>query len=195
MTLLNQRITYEQLISWGAANLYSEQHFRPWFGAEDSITVGQVLKLRTHASRIFWIIMREEILPPKLMHRMSIDMCLRFLDRLEGEGVYVDFRTRRVLDRGQAWLRGEISLGAYASARRKAAQALDDVSELENKLVSAGAHAACQAGLENARDAFRQVYYTVTEIFKSDEDMAEILRAVEKSLASYKERVAPAPRG
>jgi hypothetical protein len=35
------------------------------------------------------------------------------------------------------------------------------------------------------RDAFRQVYYTVFELFNSKEDTAELLQAVEHSLAVY----------
>jgi len=51
MSLLDRSIRYEEMISYGAAQLYPEPQLRKWFGPHGSITVHEALKSQAGVSR------------------------------------------------------------------------------------------------------------------------------------------------
>src|SRR4051794_32852741 len=104
MNLLERTISYDQVVQWGGTSVYEERHVKKWFGGRAESTVADVLEIPTEASRGLWAIMREQVLPARLMHRVALELCRWFLDRLEQDGVYLDFRSRRVLEAKERWL-------------------------------------------------------------------------------------------
>lgn len=185
MNLLEREVTIAQVLTWGGAQLYDEVEIRKWVGPSGRISLSDALGKPIGVSRIFWAFMRESVLPGDALHRLAVDLCRRFHSQLRDQEVYLDFRSARVLDAKLAWLRREISLGEYHHAWHKAIQARNDVAELNDARVSAGADAAVQAGGADPSYAVRSTFYTFQDVYKQKRDAAKIIQLVKQSLGDY----------
>jgi hypothetical protein len=185
MSLLQSSITYQQVVDAGALKLYAERHVKRWFGGKPELTLEEALSITTHPIHIFWAVMRERHLPAGVIHQLAVDIGREFLARADGQGVYVDFRSRRVLDAKQRYVDGEISLGALLVAKRKAEQARADVAELDDPRVSAAAHIVCEAGGEDAEEAFTQTFYTFDSVYGRREDQRWLIRQARSRLSTW----------
>lgn len=162
-SLLDIQISYAELVDEGALEFISERQLRRWFAGRDAITVRETLSVRTHLSRKFWAIMRDEVVPERVLHQLSVDYAEEFLRRVAP--VYMDFRTRRALDAKQAWLDDRISIGDLQVAAIGAARALVTVAGLDDKLVSDCATMVCQALAGTGEAAQRQAFYAFLGLF------------------------------
>lgn len=183
-TLLDREVRYDHVVAAGALELYSAKHVQRWFGGKDALTVREVLDVPTHPGRLFWAVMRERLVPPDVLRRMAIATAREFLRRMAHRGTYIDFRTGRALDTGQAYVDGAVSLGAMRAAAAKAGAAATDVAELNDRSVAACASIAGQALLPNAEEAQSQVFYTFVEFFDSREDFHWLLDQARSILGS-----------
>jgi microcystin-dependent protein len=162
-TLLDIQISYAELVDEGALEFISERQLRRWFAGRDAITVRETLSVRTHLSRKFWAIMRDEVVPERVLHQLAVDYADEFLRRVAP--VYMDFRTRRALEAKQGWLDDRISIGDLQVAAFGAAQALVTVGGLDDKLVSDCASMVCQALAGTGEIAQRQAFYAFLGLF------------------------------
>jgi len=149
LSYLDQTIRYEDFIHWGAPALLRirEEDFRDaHFKDTDRVTVAYVIDaLVHHPGHIVWSLARAEVLDERTLHGLGAELVSSFLDRLESEKVYIDFRTRHVSDVKTRVAAGQASLGELAAARRQAAQAQNDVALLRDAKVTAAAAAAVAA--------------------------------------------------
>lgn len=107
-TLLDIQISYAELVDEGALEFISDRQLRRWFAGRDAISVRETLAVRTHPSRKFWAIMRDEVVPERVLHQLAVDYAGEFLRRVAP--VYLDFRTRRALAAKQTgWMTGSAS--------------------------------------------------------------------------------------
>jgi hypothetical protein len=106
----------------------------------------------------FSVIMREELLPALVIHRLSIRLGALFLAFAKKRNAYVDFRTPQLLEKKTQWLDGTLSYGDYRLAVRRAEDARMLVNELHEPLVTAAADVIVHVGSEDARTAFRSSY-------------------------------------
>lgn len=183
-TLLDKELHYDQVVAAGALELYPGKHVQRWFGGKDALTVREVLDVPTHPGRLFWAIMRERLVPPDVLRRMAIATAREFLRRMAERGTYIDFRTGRALDTGEAYVDGTVSLGAVRVAAEKAARAGSDVAELDDQSVAACALIVSQALLPNAEEAQSQVFYTFVEWFGDRDDFRWLLDRARTILGS-----------
>ncbi|GAB3833810.1 hypothetical protein ACFPIJ_09690 [Dactylosporangium cerinum] len=158
-TLLDREVSYRELIDAGALQLYPERDLRRWFGGGSRRTVGDLLAVPTHPSRVVWAVMRERVLPAHVLYQIAVDYAGQFVDHARRRGVYLDFRTVRGLVAMQDWLDDRISLGARLIAAEAAGQARTDVADLGEPPASAAADIVCAAMLDNAEAAFRETFY------------------------------------
>jgi hypothetical protein len=180
-SLLDSQISYDELVDAGALEFASEAHLRRWFGGKQTITVGHALEVRAHIARIFWAVMRDEVLPESILHQFAVDYAREYLARLEP--VYVDFRTHRGLIAKQAWLDGQVSLGEVRIAEVKARAALATVTELDDEKASACAHIVCLALAHEGEIAQRYTFYAFLDRFGTRADKEWVMRHVRDSLA------------
>ncbi|HEX5830827.1 MAG TPA: hypothetical protein VFY16_07610, partial [Gemmatimonadaceae bacterium] len=132
----------------------------------------------------------EQLLPAEVMHRLALEECRGFLDRLAADSVYVDFRSRRALDEKERWLSGERSLGELTIARDKAARVRDDVIELGDERATTGAQAVCHALSADPSHAFRNVVYKVLAIYDTPDEVARVKDLVRRRLREHGARAA-----
>lgn len=162
-TVLDIQISYAELVDEGALNFISERQLRRWFAGRDAITVRETLSIRTHLSRKFWAIMRDEVVPDRVLHQLAVDYAEEFLRRVTPG--YLDYRTRRGLDAKQAWLDDRISIGDLQVAAIGAAQAVVTVTGLDDKRVSDCASMVCEALAGTGESAQRQAFYAFLGLF------------------------------
>ena len=181
-SLLDRVVSYSELIGAGALNIVSDRQLRRWFDGRPTLTVGEVLAVRTHIAWKFWAVMREEVLPDATLHQLSVDYAAEFLRR--ATPAYVDFRTHRALDAKQAWLDDRISLGELQVAGVSATQALDTVAYFGDQTVSDCASMVCQALVADSGEvAQRQAFYAFISYFRTRSDIGWLLRHVRSRLA------------
>ena len=166
MSLLDRSIRYDEMISYGAAQLYPEPQLRKWFGPRESITVHEALKSKAGVSRVLFLLMRPQIVPDKVMHRIAIAACRMFLDRLAADGVYLDFRLRGFLCTKERWINEEISLGALSTAQRAVQQLKQDLAEHPDPQTRLAVYAVSYAIQDDAALAVKQVFYTSIKVYE-----------------------------
>jgi hypothetical protein len=191
LTLLDNEISYTELISDGALEFVTETHLRRWFRGRETITVGQALEVSAHIARKFWAIMRDEVLPNSILHQFAVDYAAEFLGRANPE--YVDFRTHRALDAKQAWLDDKISLGELRVAEAGARAALDTVAGYGDERVSDCAFVVCQALADRGEEAQRRTFYTFLEHFGTRQDREWLIQLVRGRLGRPDSRWVPVP--
>ena len=182
MNMLDKDYSYDDLVRWGALQLYGETQVRGWFGPRPRKTISDTLALPAPPSIVFWAVMRPELLDERLLHGLAVDLALAVLARIRNDGRYIDFRSERVLATKRAWVLEQISLGELSSAVLSAERARIDVAELPDETVWLGAKAAVQASGADGRVAFSDVYYTALEHDASVSNARAILDGVKASL-------------
>lgn len=185
MSLLERCVTWEQLARWGALRLYPERQVRAWFGDGSSLTVDQILAIGTKASRVYWTVMRPEVVPEPVLHLAAVGLAADLLDRLEEDGTYLDFRLRAALDHKRGWIAGRHSDGELAHHQRQAQQAQVDVAAHPTCADDACVAAlAVRSALElDGTDAFKGVFYTVVDRFDDDRQRRAVHARVRSTLA------------
>jgi hypothetical protein len=185
-TLLDREISYHELVDAGALGLYSEAVVRRWYGGGETRTVGELLTVGTHPSRVIWAVMRERVLPAWVLHQLAVDYTEEFLERGRRRSVYLDYRTERGLVAEQDWLDQRISLGEVRVARRWARQARTDVAGLGDHAASAVADIVCAAMQDNGEAAYRAVFYLFLETYSADPDLRWLIRQARALLGAVK---------
>ncbi|MFI5909929.1 hypothetical protein [Dactylosporangium sp. NPDC051541] len=174
-TLLDREISYSELVDAGALELYPEADVRTWYGPGAHRTVGELLSVRTHPSRVVWAVMRARVLPPYVLYRVALDLAERYLRRARHRGVYIDFRSRRGLAALGDWLADGVSLGERMVAAVAAGRARTDVADLGDHDASATADIVCAALLDDAEEAFRETFYLYIAGYRTAEDFAWVI--------------------
>jgi hypothetical protein len=182
---LTQTVTYDQLIGWGAGDFLDPEHIRRLFQDRkvSAATLDMVLDVHRiiGACSSFWVVMREELISPALMHELSIALGRQLLDVMRKRNVYIDFRTPQLLDKKEQWLADEISLGEYRVALARAKDARSLVAELD-PLACAAADVICHAGSENPIEAFCYTYRRAAEALPDQRYTASVIDLVKSKL-------------
>jgi microcystin-dependent protein len=196
-SLLDHLVSYAELVDAGALGIISERQLRRWFDGRPTLTVGEILAVRTHIAWKFWAIMRDEVLPDTMLHQLAVDYTTEFMRRFGP--AYVDFRTYRGLDAKQAWLDNRISIGELQVVTISANEALTTVAYFGDQTVSDCASMACQALAGLGEDAQRQAFYAFIGRFHSGTDVQWLLDHVRSRLsqapAGWAVSTAAAPAG
>jgi len=183
MSLLDTTILFKDLLAYGAAQLYSESHLRKCFGARAQITVDEALRSKAGVSRVLFLVLRPEIVPHKAMHDLAVESCQKFLDRLEGDGVYLDFRLRGLLEAKTRWANEEISMGALAAAQHAAQRIQHDVASHPDERTRLATLAVNCALRDDAALAVKQVYYTAIKVYEDAPFSAAFQESVREHLS------------
>lgn len=156
---LGVKVTLAQLLDWGAAGKIGEDQVRQLFGnGKHEMTLRKLLGLPISPSMKLWVVLRDEFMSERVMHRAALELAKELLDRLEEGGTYLDFRLRRLLEVKRRWFDGRISLGELHAAHEKAVEVHEVVAELESTESSAAAHAVTSATDRDGRNALTGVY-------------------------------------
>jgi len=174
-------VSYAELVDAGALEIISERQLRRWFDGRPTLTVGEILTVRTHIAWKFWAIMRDEVLPDAMLHQLAVDYATEFLRR--SGPAYVDFRTYRGLDAKQAWLDSRISIGELQVAAISATEALTTVAYFGDQTVSDCASMVCQALAGLGELAQRQAFYAFIGQFHTGADVQWLLDHVRSRLS------------
>lgn len=184
--LLDQAISLDQLLSWDADKYYDLEKIKRILSKRHLTSASVALALDVHAAigpcGSFWVIMRDELLSAKLIHRMSIDLGRAFLQFARDRDAYIDFRTPQFLDKKALWIDDAISLGDYRLASRRAEDARILVSELHDPLTSAAADVICHIAREDARSAFRSAFAVAREAAQSPAFEEQIIEDVRRRI-------------
>lgn len=212
MSLLQRTITLDELERWGAGDLYDAALIKRWMRNRPGLRVDEVLDARgAGLSRIFWTVMREEVLPAGLLHACAVHLARHFLARLEADGVPVDFRSHAALDVKDRFTGGHASLGEVAAAHEAARRARDDHGaradweaarndrEADYRAAT-GANAVVHALEPDGRTAVRGVLYALLDVYAEDDAGAAVHDLVAKTVGAYAAAVptpatAPTERG
>lgn len=184
-SLLDRTVSYEEMIDDGARQIYPQTDFRRWFRDRDALTVREVLAVRTHLSWVFWAVMREDVLPGKILHVLATQYAREFLTRMSARPVYIDFRTERALAAKESWLDERISLGELRAAEVSARRAYDDVTDYGEREVAACASMVCLALRHDGQDAQRRAFYYFLEYFPLRADQRWLLKRARTTLAEH----------
>jgi hypothetical protein len=177
--ILGGKVSLTQLLDWGASRKIPEKKVREFFGkGKEELTLRKLLALPISPSMKLWVVLRDQYMSERVMHRAALELAGELLDRLEEGGAYLDFRLRRLLAVKQRWLDGEISLGELYAAHAKAAAICEVVSELESTESSAAAHAAASATDDDGKNALLGVYNARCAVERSKAGMQRQLDAV-----------------
>jgi len=188
-----RKITFDDFVRWGALKEYSEKQVRTaFFRKDDSVTLAQVLSRPINVECLACIAMREELIPRAVLHDVAVKLVRSLLARLTKDGVYIDFRTRRLVDTAQRWVDGEVSLGELNAARRLGHRAWEDVALLQDTRVSAGARAALSITHPSSSAAVCDALRDACVAYGSRADHAAYGRQM---LAVLKEHSKPGKRG
>jgi hypothetical protein len=174
--------SFDDLVRWGATRLLTEEQIRAWFGDRDRATVGETLEIRVLPNIIFWTIMRPELIEERVIHQLAVELAEHLLARLRAEGHYIDFRSERVLAKMREWIAGSATLGELSVVRARAARAREDVQDIDDSAVWLGARVAVEASDTDARDAFRNAFYSAIEHDMGKKHQLEILNRVKVRL-------------
>lgn len=166
MNLLERSIRYEEMIAYGAAQLYQEPQLRKWFGPRESITVLEALKSQVGLSKVMFLVMRPQIIPERVMHHVAVAACQMFLDRLAADGVYLDFRLPKYLGAKERWISKEIGPGALSTTQRAMEQLKRVLAEHPDLRARFAAHAVSCAIQDDAALAVKQIFYTSIKVYK-----------------------------
>lgn len=169
MSLLKVSIRYEEMIAYGAAELYPECHLRQWFGWRESLTVEEALQSQAGTNRVLFLIMRPNIVPSPVMHRIAVGACRLFLNRLEKEEVYLDFRLRSLLDTKENWIDGAIGSSELRVAQESAQRVQNTVSTHPDPRARLAAYAVTCALQNDAALAVKQVYYSGEKVYNDSQ--------------------------
>ena len=185
MSLLERTVSWDQLVRWGALRMYPEKQVRAWFGDGPDLTVDRVLAIGTKAPRVYWTVLRPEVVPDSVLHLVAHALCSDLLDRLEEEGAYLDFRLRVGLDHKLRWIRGGCTSGELAHHQRQADRAQVDVAEHPTGAADATlAASAVRSALDlDGSEAFKGVFFTVVDRFDDDRQRRAIHARVRSTLA------------
>lgn len=186
MNVLQRPITLDELDAWGARELYGDALIQRWMKKRDAVTVEDTLATKMGLSRVFWTVMREEILPAAVLKTVALRLARHFVARLEGEGVTVDFRAHRALDVLERQLAGDASEGEVAAAREEAVRARADQADAAayhaaraggeaDLRASTGVNAAVHALDPDGRTAARGVLYAMLDVYPESESGEGIL--------------------
>jgi hypothetical protein len=174
---LSVKVTLAQLLAWGASQKIPEAKVREIFGKEE-MTLREALALPASPAMKLWLVLRDNFMSERVMHRAALELARELLDRLEEGGTYLDFRLRRVLEAKQRWLDGEISLGELRAAQVKAEKVCDELAELDSRESSAAARAAASATQYEGRSALVGVFNMRRALEPSTEGQQRQLDAV-----------------
>lgn len=119
-------ISFEQIVQWGATASYSENVVRKIWGSKDVLVIDEILNLSVHPHFICWALLREEILPSRLLHLIAQDWVADLWLQYKEKGIYMDFRLESLINMKRAWLDGQLS----DSLMLKAAVVADDIHDL-----------------------------------------------------------------
>jgi hypothetical protein len=177
--VLSAKVTVAELLHWGAARKIPEDKVRELFGkGKQELTLRKTLALPMSPSMKLWIVLRDEFISERAMHRAALELARELLDRLEEDGAYLDFRLRRLLETKQRWFDGKVSLGELSAARVEAVEISAVVAELESTESSAAAHAVAGATHEDGRNALLGVYNARCAVERSKAGLKRQLDAV-----------------
>jgi|GEM_PF-6578314 len=168
-------VDYRQIVKWGAFGLYDENKVRAWWGERNELTASELLGKDIPLSRILWVILRDEVVSPAVVHRAALDSAESLLERELADGTYVDLRSSYALRIKRRWLEGQASLGELRHAQRRAAAAAADVAELGDDRARHIATLVSQASSEDSATAFRKQFYTATQRLGQD-DHGQLMR-------------------
>ncbi len=150
-------LTKQKLIEW--EHCYSAEDFERVtdviFAKSASVSVREFLeldlKIFNNPEDLFWVILRTELVPEKLLHEVAIYCAEKVLPLFETE-YPGDMRPRDAIETMKRRLRGEASDAEFAEAREAAWDAADRGEELSVDLTAARA-AAWDAARAAARAA------------------------------------------
>jgi hypothetical protein len=186
--LLDQPITFDQLLSWDVRKHYDPEKIQRILNKRHLTVATVALALDVHAAigacGSFWVIMREELLPARLIHRMSIDLGRTVLGYAQEHNAYIDFRTPQLLDKKELWIENALSLGDYRLAVRRAEEARMLVGELHDALASGTADVICHIGREDARSAFSTAFELAKKVVRTSEFEHRIIDDVRRRIAA-----------
>ena len=150
-------LTKQKLIEW--EHCYSAEDFERVtdviFAKSASVSVREFLeldlKIFNNPEDLFWVVLRDELLPEKLLQEVGLFCAEKALPLFENE-YPGDMRPREVIETMKRRLRGEASDAEFAEAREAAWDAADRGEELSVDLTAARA-AAWDAARAAARAA------------------------------------------
>ena len=139
-------LTKQKLIEW--EHCYSAEDFERVtdviFAKSASVSVREFLeldlKIFNNPEDLFWVILRTELVPEKLLHEVAIYCAEKVLPLFETE-YPGDMRPRDAIETKKRWLRGEASDAEFEAAREAAWDAADRGEELSVDLTAARAAA------------------------------------------------------
>lgn len=179
-------ITREALITWGADQIYSAKHLDRWLHHQESLPLSSFLEIDTASGRLFWAIMRPEILEPALIHQCGIDLAQHHLALVDERGdIYVDLRSRKTPKAKQAWLDGDLSLGGLMYAQRRAQEAQRLVAELDDTNAHNTAHILAVLTETEPCWTFRQMFYRHADVFPGRDAEREVIELVRARIQSW----------
>ena len=145
-------LTKQKLIEW--EHCYSAEDFERVtdviFAKSASVSVREFLeldlKIFNNPEDLFWVILRTELVPEKLLHEVAIYCAEKVLPLFETE-YPGDMRPRDAIETKKRWLRGEASDAEFEAAR----EAAWDAARAAARAAEAAAEAAARAAA--AREA------------------------------------------
>ena len=169
MSLLDISIRYEEMIAYGAAELYPECYLRNWFGRRESLTVEEAFTSQAGINRVLFLIMRPNIVPTPVMHRIAVGACRFFLERLAKDDVYLDFRLSDLLDIKERWIDGGIGHAELRAAQEAAQRVQNTVSTHPDPRARHAAYAVTCALQNDGALAVKQVFYCGEKVYNDAE--------------------------
>lgn len=179
-------ITFDDFVRWGILEQYSEKEVRTaFFRRNESVTPAQVLARPMNVECLAYIAMREELIPRAVLHDIAVTLATSLLARLARDRVYIDFRSRRLVETARRWVDGEVSLGELNAAHRLGHAAWDDVALLQDERVSAGARAALSAAQADASSAVLDALHEACVAYRSRADQRGYAKLLLKVLNQH----------
>lgn len=108
--------TVKDVMSWKPCKEYTEAVIAKLFDGRESMTVLDALELKIPIKRIFWIVLREELIPSEILHEFAC----RCADRALGKVKNPDEKSLNAPIAKRKWLKGEITDEELSKAKSAA---------------------------------------------------------------------------
>jgi len=145
------RCTVDEVMSWDPCEEYTRERVKKLFGHRKYLTAAQILDLNIPIEDRFWAVLREELVPERVLHEFACKCAESALRRERRQGRELDVRILNAIRVKRLWLDGKVTdedLSAAESAAELAAW---------SAAWSAAESAARSAAWSAARSAQRRI--------------------------------------
>jgi hypothetical protein len=146
-------ITIKDIDNWGACcreddERYNDTRLKKLLRGRKGLTVDEVLRMRIPPEDRLWVVLREELIRPEILHEFACQCAEWILNKREREGYKIDTRSRAAIQAKRDWLLGTISDKKLDAARVAAwAAALDATRDVAWDAARVAAWAAASASV------------------------------------------------